>query len=285
MWTTVTKKRRSKKDVMSVAVTQQTRTEIIPLTVLTKEQISALEYVSGMALKKSMDAMEELIKKAQTLEISENMLNQILEYFRSSVPLIIHIDLKTLEFLASDTHYRNQFETKTSGGKLSPGLRSVWENELFNGAYNKSLPFDRCKYGCMNTNTYNLPIRDAISYGDNYLILKSHMRSRVTCCYNDTSNRICRENVGTLDNYAHILAMFSDDELKSIAENVCSKTYHLSKNWISYKEIQIHGPVTIDSDVHTLVMNRRHEYKENKHLHRLVEKFRSRGIDVIESDA
>lgn len=42
----------------------------------------------------------------------------------------------TLLFLEpQDTHYRNQFETKTSGGLLKPATREKWERDLFGGCY------------------------------------------------------------------------------------------------------------------------------------------------------
>lgn len=47
---------------------------------------------------------------------------------RSAAPIIIHINLdKVLKFLVEDSHYRNQFETGTSGGSTDLAARTSWE--------------------------------------------------------------------------------------------------------------------------------------------------------------
>lgn len=187
-----------------------------------------------------------------------------------------------MEKLITDTHYRNMFETRRSGGALNAKVRCVWENILFGDAYEDADPADRCKYGCFNTNKSNHPNKFAECYGDNYLTLKLHMRQRTTCCNNDSSylhngSRL----VGTLDNYAHILSQYEDQEIKDFVSTVCSKNPR--RTHMHYKEFQVHGPLAL-SDFQTLVINQKHRYKENVELCDLVGKFRSFGIEVIESD-
>ncbi len=47
-----------------------------------------------------------------------------LAYVRDRAPLVIHFDAaKTLALLVADTHYRNQHETRTSGGTLDSNAR------------------------------------------------------------------------------------------------------------------------------------------------------------------
>ena len=46
--------------------------------------------------------------------------------------------MQALNFLVNDTHYRNQFETSTSGGCLSTSARTGWEDRLFNNFYHDS---------------------------------------------------------------------------------------------------------------------------------------------------
>ena len=75
-----------------------------------------------------------------------------LAWIRELAPIIIHIDLPSIEtfllrlgpsWLAvrveseprNDTHYRNQFETRKSGGLLDPKVRNGWERSLFGHAY------------------------------------------------------------------------------------------------------------------------------------------------------
>lgn len=51
-----------------------------------------------------------------------------LQWVRSAAPIIIHINLdKVLRFLVKDAHYRNQFETGTSGGSTDLVARRSWE--------------------------------------------------------------------------------------------------------------------------------------------------------------
>lgn len=252
---------------------------------LTKEQIHALAHVSEIAHKESLKALGKqgsLIKIARNLRISRTSLIKTLLYIRDA-QITIHLTLETLKIIVTDTHYRNQFETKTSGGKLDYDMRIKWENDLFGGAYNESQAFDRCKYECLNMNPGNRPVTDAGAYGDNYLILKSGIRARVTCCYGDSSDLTNKNRVGTLDNYAHILSQFSDYEIQEIV-NLANGISKEVEAHMSYKEVQIHGPIVLRTDIEALVIHHRYKYKENPDLCKLVEKFTVIGIRVIESD-
>ena len=56
------------------------------------------------------------------------MNSQVLSYIRDEAPLVIHIHLdRHIDKLLADTHYRNQFDTKTSCGTLSEATRIEWE--------------------------------------------------------------------------------------------------------------------------------------------------------------
>ena len=69
----------------------------------------------------------------------------------TQAPIVVHVNLARDGLaLASDTHYRNQFETFTSGGTLDSRKRSAWEDDLFDMGYAGAEPFDRCKYGALN---------------------------------------------------------------------------------------------------------------------------------------
>jgi hypothetical protein len=47
-------------------------------------------------------------------------------------PQIVHVNLARFGAkLAADSHYRNQFETHTSGGTLDSSARAKWEDDLF----------------------------------------------------------------------------------------------------------------------------------------------------------
>lgn len=66
----------------------------------------------------------------KTLRLDEIIFpNLISRYIRDEAPVIIHFKMDNiLKFLVKDTHYRNQFETNTSGGYLSHTSRVDWES-------------------------------------------------------------------------------------------------------------------------------------------------------------
>lgn len=257
---------------------------------LTIEQKNALTYIFYKAQQESQKALNKngiLMIKAQNLKISNENLLKTLEYIRDEVALVINIHVpQTLESLVNDSHYRNQFETQTSGGYLSNESRITWENNMFNNTYNEVIPFDRCKYGYININRNNRPTATTEGYGDSYLILKPHVRSRTTCCYGDSGNLNGMISLGTLENYAHILVQFSDKELTDIVSLACSMP-HTKNNEIiyeeyKYKEVQFHGPIALNTDVETLVINKRHETSQK--VKELANNFKLRGIQVIYSN-
>ena len=114
---------------------------------LTKAQAAALEHVSGRTRAASTAALPALRAHAAALGYSERELQarrrrararaprcaraltpraaqDCLAYIRVSAPLVIHLDAATkLTLLLADTHYRNQFETATSGGTLDANAR------------------------------------------------------------------------------------------------------------------------------------------------------------------
>lgn len=54
--------------------------------------------------------------RVQAKKWTEAELNECYRYIRDRAPILIHVNLdKVLSFLLKDTHYRNQFETGTSG--------------------------------------------------------------------------------------------------------------------------------------------------------------------------
>ncbi|CAK0827269.1 unnamed protein product, partial [Prorocentrum cordatum] len=80
-------------------------------------------------------------------------LHMALAWVRELAPMIVHVNLEKLgEFLLKDSHYRNQFETNSSGGLLKPAARVKWERGLFGTAYNEETPgSERPKYGVQNS--------------------------------------------------------------------------------------------------------------------------------------
>jgi len=259
------------------------------MTCLNEKQQQALNYISQKAKQESQNALNDngrLMIRAKNLKISKETLVLILNYIRDEVPLIIHIHVpETLKLLTTDTHYRNQFETKTSGGILDNSSRRKWENIIFNNAYANSDSFDRCKYGCIDMNYKKKKNYSAAKqYGDSYLVLKSHVRTRTTCCYGDSAGHIAfgqKLEIGTLDNFAHILAKFTDDELMDIVSIINDLPY-VQNHERYFKELQFHGPIVIDNDIEMLVLNEHHRLSQE--VTKLSDAFKSRGIKVIYSN-
>ena len=206
-------------------------------------------------------------------------LDLALLYIRDHAPMIIHIHLDPiLQYLISDSHYRNQFETKTSNGTLDNNIRRQWESRMFGGAYNHSsvTGFDRVKYGVFNI--FNCPdgVPTCCHYGDSYLMLKNEVRLRTTCADKDTA---CDDaNLTTCQHYAHLLNNSGDVEgvIEAALDfyslpspepaNKARRPYYGP-----YKEIQIHGPVCLKHDISKLVVNVKH--RGDRAMMAKVEKF------------
>ena len=97
-------------------------------------------------------------------------------------------------------------------------------------------------------------------YGPHYLILKGTVRGRCTSTNGDSFDPASLP-VGTLANYGHLLAKYTDGELGALLEVACgdapavrvfgqADTHLLSV----YKEVQIHGRVSLGEDVEAVVV-------------------------------
>jgi len=240
-------------------------------TELHERQTKALTYVRETSLEQHQQRLSSLLEKVKKFGFSEEDLNTALRYIEHRAPIIIHLKLdQILPLLSKDTHYRNQFETGRTNGSNDLVARSGWEDKCFNNAYKESTPFHRPKYGVLNVVSDPRGITLCSSYGDSYLVLRKHMRSRVTGASCDTSNSHVK--VGTLDLYGHVLEAFSDNEIKVVLEAATKKsTAADSSKLATYKELQVHGEVLLERDIESIVVNTRH--KSDKILVELVESF------------
>jgi hypothetical protein len=162
--------------------------------------------------------------------------------------------------LGGDTHYRSQFETGTSGGLKDLKRREVWERDLFGGAYEGCAPSDRPKYGVANVVNDPRGIKAAHQYGDCLLELAPAARRRCTFSGED-SGGIEDSKLALCQYYAHVMLNdYSDEELAAIV--IVAKGTLLSmpsESIRKYKEVQIHGPVELKSDIVALhVPNEKH---------------------------
>ena len=180
----------------------------------------------------------------------------------------MHLD-RVMEFLTTDTHYRNRFETGTSSGSLDLTARKSWEDRIFNKIYHKSPPVDRVKYGVLNIVGDSRGVKACYAYGESFLQLKK-VRLRTTFASADTSS--CTVKLSCCEHYVNVLNEYSDLELKAILDVATRRVpYHGSEVIATYKEVQIHGPVCLSENVECIVVNEKH--RGDAKMSKLLEEF------------
>ena len=147
------------------------------------------------------------------------------------VPLLLAI--------AKDGELKSQFETKTSNGGLTAfegGDRWLWEQRVFDGAYDSAPIHLRPKYGAVNFRNYSAGASPR--FGSAYFQLKQHVLDRTTYCYPDSFFEpeyfAVSETLDTLIN----MAMSSSADLLD-----------------DYIEAHIHGTISLKDDVERLVLD------------------------------
>lgn len=227
-------------------------------------QRDAIFGVRRQATLSHNEAVMKLLERGNSIGIGNAELWSVLTWIRDLAPIIVHIDLDAvLEFLEKDTHYRNQFETASSKGLLCPQKREEWEQNLFGGCYDQAQPFERPKYGVLDVMNDHRGVLCARDYGDSYLMLKN---ARLRCTFSPVdSGGICGNRLAVLDQYAHCLMEFSDDELKEVSRIANAKEGSPDRigdstklEGFNYKEAQIHGEIDLAKHVKRLVVHPRH---------------------------
>jgi len=156
-----------------------------------------------------------------------------------------------------------------SGGTLNESIRKEWENRLFNNIYNKSKPFDRVKYGVLNVINDPNGVKCCSGYGDSYFLLQN-TRLRTTFASKDTS--AVDVKLATAEHYNHVLLSYSDKELNAGVGVAIGRAFCTSSAVIEqYKEVQIHGPLKLNTDIEAVVVNPK--YKGNEKMEALIKKF------------
>jgi len=168
-------------------------------------QQMAVRHIRALARENHEAALPELKERVAKLGFTEVDLYMALAWIRELAPLIVHIDLDKIgKFLKEDTHYRNQFETNTSGGLLKTSARVKWERGLFGESYDKAKNFERPKYGVQNVINDYRGVMGCVQYGDSYIVLKD-VRLRCTLSPEDSAN-LPAKRLSVPDFYAHVLA-------------------------------------------------------------------------------
>lgn len=216
---------------------------------LTSKQIEALERVNKSCRKKH----DEVIKTLSKYNPDPNTF--LIEKFQS-IPLYINVPVRHINDIANDTHYRNQFETKKSSGTLSRHSRSLWERKLFGYHLNDITDFERPKYGNIPINVPNVDKEHKLNnitkgYGSIYFVLKDEVKKRATFTCGD-SHCLSMEHVSNF-NYPSNAMYYNQIIYSSINTKGFYDEYR-------YFELQIHGPVRLDTDVDILYYPNGHEY-------------------------
>jgi len=93
---------------------------------------------------------------------------------------------------------------------------------------------------------------------------------RTTCASKDTSAADVK--LATPEYYYHVLQSYSDKELESVVNVAIGRAFCSSSDVIvTYKEVQIHGPIKLSSDIEALVVNPKH--KGNAKMEDLIRQF------------
>jgi len=252
---------------------------------LDKCQRDALVAVERQARHRHEAAYPKVQQRIVSLGYKTEDLDNCLAYIRNEAPIIIHLNEQCLSFLAApgETHYRNLFEVNTSGGNRSHELRYQWEWKMFGSTYDRATPFQRVKYGCLNFTGDIEGVAPARRYGQFFITLKQSVRHRCTFFNMDSSDfgRLSSslpDTLATAKYYCHILEKYSDAELHSIL--ALNKIGGGQSKCINYKEVQIHGPVCLATDVEALSIPGR-EIDASRDLMSMVERFQKKSNCTI----
>ncbi|WP_394130544.1 DUF3626 domain-containing protein [Shewanella maritima] len=179
--------------------------------------------------------------------------------------------LNVTQGLLKDGAYKSQFETHTSNGHLSPelgGSRDHWENQLFGGVY--AGVKHRPKYGALDLGLN--PIGPAPRFGSCYFVSSPKLLHRATFSYLD-SYRLPKEKA-TINSFEVIMAAllseaferqsaigvhpFKPEEVIAHFEQLSNDldlrfSRQASANLDHYIEAQVHGDISLDTDIDLLV--------------------------------
>ncbi|NLS14866.1 DUF3626 domain-containing protein [Vibrio sp. SM6] len=163
----------------------------------------------------------------------------------SAVTINFHPDRFTtenkpiLQAIAEDGYLKSQFETGTSNGGLTAytgGERWLWEQKVFDGAYDNALDSLRPKYGALNFRNYETGASPR--FGSSYFQLKPHVSERTTFCYPDSYFE--PEDFAVFNRVSPL-----------IDKALASHTDLLD----DYIEAHIHGKISIKDDIECLVLD------------------------------
>ncbi len=144
-----------------------------------------------------------------------------------------------LEAIANDGAIKSQFETGTSNGGLSAfegGDRWLWEQRVFDGAYDNTSKSARPKYGAYNYQNY--PSGASPRFGSAFFTLKPAALQRTSFCYPDSFFE--PSDFAVLENLQSLVTLAKQDDQDRLDD---------------YIEAHVHGKVLIERDVESLTLD------------------------------
>jgi hypothetical protein len=209
-------------------------------------------------------AYASLLKRCLALNYTEPAVLRMLTYIREYAPLVIHFRPQLLTAFTATSEYHSCYgRGPMAYQRLKPdNARANAENLMFGKRYNNALGRERVKYGALNICADPQGSAPAHSYGDAYLLLKPHMRMRVTVTPCDSfALTDASPKVATPDNFAHLLAdklHVTDADLRQaleIGSQLLQSDARPQKTVEGlYREIQIHGPILFKQDIDAVVI-------------------------------
>lgn len=176
--------------------------------------------------------------------------------------------------------YRSQFETGISGGGLTAypgGDRDVWERALFAGAYQAPgvRTWERPKYGALDLMGY--PNGACPGFGSCHLRLRRAATERATLIFGDSNAK--PTDIGLIDAFAPVMAPLLENiaagkgalgrsgvDVRAFVDGVLGGDLARRRGVFAptmerhtlndYIEAQVHGVVSLATDVDSLVIDR-----------------------------
>jgi hypothetical protein len=250
---------------------------------LSKSQLLALQNITNYARKNKDEAKAVINHILKMSNISNEEFKMALNKINEHVKIGIHFHPdrpdssgKTIaEALLEQGKYKSQFETGLSNGSVTAypgGQRDLWENKIFEGAYQTegTTNEDRPKYGALNLMMH--PDGPSPRFGSCYLLLSPDVSYRSTYTYLDSHQN--PKEKGTYEEFDLILAALLEETFTreyAIGEKeltprglvnhllnleVCMTNpikKEASRNLNHYIEAQIHCDISLKEHVEVLV--------------------------------
>jgi hypothetical protein len=225
-------------------------------TLVSVDYREVLKVLRSAAEKAHLAAYPRLLQRSIKLGFDEMAVLMALTYIREHAPLVIHFQPTLLSMFTKVERYMNGYEIgrySTVRNERCP--RFMAESRVLQTLYDCAKPEDRVKYGALNISGDPEGATRAHSYGSAYLLLKPHMRSRITITPADSFGCMANQ-LATPENYAHVLcdSLTTDADLKQALSISTVLNHPQASVEDTYREIQIHGPLLFKHDIDAVVI-------------------------------